>query len=158
MDADGMEMLRFVNKIHRHEMERHEQTIGSIFNWTLTTLLALGAGFIGFASSNAWHNSHQPLLRLLVGLLGFAMSLTAIKEIVERKDAFNANARVVARVSILMDLFDDNRFGREHDPLYPSEWKGWGGEARSAAKFLPTFHSLVLLMVSSAIAFVSWLI
>lgn len=142
--------LRLVIETHRDEMERHESMIGSVFNWTLTILLALGAGFVGLATADAWTtlgswSLRQAIVRLSVAGFCPLIAALAIAEMMERKSAYNKNARIVARASELLGLFEENHFRTVHDPLYPREWRRWGEAARPAHKFLPLFHTVVLL-------------
>jgi hypothetical protein len=157
MDAGHRKLLRFVVRIHRSEMERHQKQIGNVFYWTVTIILGLGIAVIQLIGSDHW-TSFAPKwpLRVIVSTASLAIAVLAITEIIKRLSAYDSNARVVVKASELLSLFQDDVFGLTHPAIYEQSWRAWGDRNHPAHKFVPWFHVVVLLCMGLAVALLVW--
>lgn len=122
---DNIQLLMFLIKIHREEVQNHLTTVGSVFYWTITIILGITAAIFGASSGSSWIKTDFALERGVIVIAAITSNILicmlACREMIHAFRGFNENAKVVADISILLGFFERDKFAQSHDPIYHSD-------------------------------------
>lgn len=153
LDSDT---LRFVVDQHREEINRHQDAVGKIFNWSVTIILALAAGFFTLRGSEGWSKmayQSQLLVCVVIAVVCGLIALLASREMYKRVHASDENARVIVKASRMLSLFEIVN-DASNEALYPKKWLSWGDRTRPSTKISPWFNILALFVIAVGVSMI----
>lgn len=157
---ENSDLLKFIIKIHREEVQHHLTSIGSVFYWTITIILGITVAIFGASANDMrWSAETFDVQRWVI--VGSAISanalivMLAVREMMNAFKGVNENAKVVSEASGHLGFFDSNKFGQDEDSIYNKEWKEWGDPKYRRTKIVPKYHVFVVIVLAFASCFIS---